>query len=246
MTVTVADQYVYGIVRAGTPAPTLPGVDGEAVGLLTSGEVAVLVTPVAVPGELATPENLLAHSRILDQVAAEHAVLPMAFGTVVPDPDAILNDVLPRMHDEYLAGLQRIEGAAQFTVSARYVEDAVLAEVIDEDPDIARLREATKGRSEDEAHYELIELGRLVSDALARKAAVDARAIAERLTPVTRESLVRDSSRSEDVVEFVALVDREAQPGFERAVESLAAESAGRILFRLLGPQAPYDFVGEV
>lgn len=241
----VADQYVYGIVRAGTQVPALPGVNDEIVRVLTSGDLAVLVTPVADVDDVGTPDNLLAHSRVLDQVAADNAVLPMKFGTVVPDADTILQDVLPSMHDEYVDRLQRIEGAAQFTVHARYVEDAVLAEVIRENPDVARLREATMGTSEEESHYELIQLGQLVADDIQRKAADDARNISERLTPLVREIASRDRNRSEDVVELAALVERNAQAEFERAVERLAAESAGRITFRLLGPQAPYDFVGE-
>jgi hypothetical protein len=241
-----ADQYVYGIVHAGTPVPTSPGVDGETVGLLEAGDLAALVTPVADAGEIATPENLLAHSTVLDRVAAEHAVLPMAFGTVVPDPDALVQDVLPRMRDDYLDRLRRIEGAAQFTVRARYVEDVVLAEVISENPEVARLREATAGKTEDEAYYDLIELGRLVADDVGRKAAVDARAVAERLSPLARDTVIRDRRGSEEVIELVALVERDAQAEFERAVDGLAAETAGRIAFRLLGPQAPYDFVGEV
>ena len=239
-------QYVYGIVRAGTPIPELPGVDEGTVDVVTSGDIAVLVTPVADAAELGTPENLLAHSRILDQVAAENAVLPMTFGTVVPGAAAIVQDIVPRMHDDYLERLRRIEGAAQFTVRARYVEEVVLAEVIGENREVARLREATAGRSEEEAYYELIELGRLVADDIGRRAAVDARAVSERLRPLARELVLRDTSRTEDVAELVALVDRSAQTEFERAVDGLAAENAGRITFRLLGPQAPYDFVGEV
>ena len=241
-----SDQYVYGIVRVGTPVPTSPGVDGEAVGVLTAGDVAALVTPVADPGEIGTPENLLAHSTILDDVAARHAVLPMRFGTVVPDSDALVQDILPRMHDDYLERLSRIEGAAQFTVRARYVEEVVLAEVIAENPEVARLREATTGRTEEEAYPQLIELGRLVADGIGRKAEVDARSVSERLSPLARQVVIRDRNGTEDVIEFVALLERDAQAEFEHAVEGLAAESAGRITFRLLGPQAPYDFVGEL
>lgn len=238
------ERYVYGIVRVGTPLPTSPGIDGETVGLLTSGDLAALVTTVEDAGEIGTPENLLAHGTVLDQVAAGHPVLPMAFGTVVPDADALVQDVLPRMRDEYSDRLRRVEGAAQFTVRARYVEDVVLAEVIGENPEVARLREATAGKTEDEAYYDLIELGRLVADAIGRKADADGRTVSERLAPLARDVVVRDRSRTEDVVEFVALVELDAQAEFERAVDGLAAESAGRIVFRLVGPQAPYDFVG--
>jgi hypothetical protein len=58
--------------------------------------------------------------------------------------------------------------------------------------------------------------------------------------------VVREAGQADDVVELAALVDNGSQMQFERKAENLAKKFAGRITFRLLGPQAPYDFVGEV
>ncbi|MFD1212391.1 GvpL/GvpF family gas vesicle protein [Arthrobacter sp. GCM10027362] len=241
------DQYVYGIVPAGSAIPPgLSGVRGEPVDVVVAGDYAAVVTPVGDVESLGTPEDLLAHSAVLDAIAAAGPVLPMVFGTVVPDSDVLTDEVLPSMQDSYDAGLRRIGNAAQFTVRARYVRDVVLAEIVSDNPEVARLREATAGVSEEASHFDRVRLGELVVEDLRRKASSDSTAIVNALAPLARETVTREASQADDVVELAALVDRGSQEQFEREVGNLARNSAGRITFRLLGPQAPYDFVGEV
>lgn len=243
----VTDQYVYGIVPAATELPPgLTGVNNSPVTKLESGGYAALVTPVDDPDSVGSPDNLLAHSRVLDGLSADGPVLPMTFGTIVPDPETIVNEVLPSMHETYEEGLNRVEGAAQFTVRARYDRETVIAEMVAGNREIAALRESTASQSEEASHYDRIRLGELVVEGFGAKAATDSAAILDVLAPLSRETASRESSQADDVVEFAALVDRDAIPQFEQAVERVAKENTGRIEFRLLGPQAPYDFVGEV
>lgn len=241
------DQYVYGVVPAATALPQgLTGVNGEPVEKLASGDYAALVTPVPDPDSIGTPDDLLAHSTVLDRIGAEGPVLPMTFGTIVPDPETIANVVLPSMQETYAEGMRRVENAAQFTVRARYVRERVIAEMVEENREIATLRESTAGQNEDATHYDRIRLGQLVVEGFQHKAAVDSADILDALAPLARETATRETTQADDVVEIAALVERGSIEEFEQAVEELAKETSGRISFRLLGPQAPYDFVGEI
>lgn len=243
----MTEQYVYGIVPAGAQLPPgLTGVDGEQVEALASGGFAALVSPVENPDDVGTPDNLVAHSRVLDEFAAAGPVLPMTFGTIVPDVETITDSVLPSMQQAYRNGIDRVEGAAQFTVRARYARDRVLAEMVEENGEIAALRESTANRSEEESHFDRIRLGELVVEEFQRRAAVDSGRILDALEPLARETSTREASQADHVVEVAALVDREQQAEFERTVEALARDMDPRVTFRLLGPQAPYDFVEEI
>ncbi|WP_051441728.1 GvpL/GvpF family gas vesicle protein [Arthrobacter sp. H14] len=243
----VGDQYVYGIVPAEAELPQgLAGVKDEPVEKLVSGGFAALVTPVRDPDSVGTPDDLLAHSTVLDRIAAEGPVLPMTFGTIVPDAETITSVVMPSMQDTYAESMRRVDGATQFTVRARYVRERVIGEMVAENREIAALRESTASQSEDASHYDRIRLGQLVVEEFQRKAAVDSEDIVAALSPLVRETSVRETTQADDVVELALLVDRGSAEGFEQAVEKLAEETLGRISFRLLGPQAPYDFVGEV
>ena len=81
---------------------------------------------------------------------------------------------------------------------------------------------------------------------LERKSGRDAQDIADALQGKARDVMVRKSGEAETVLELAVLVQRGSEDAFEQAASALAEQHAGRINFRLLGPQAPYDFVGEV
>lgn len=76
--------YVYGIIPGSAEPPAqLVGVEESPVEVSRFDDLAVVVTPVDPDAEIGTPDNLLAHSTVLDAIAAEIPVLPMAFGTIV-------------------------------------------------------------------------------------------------------------------------------------------------------------------
>jgi hypothetical protein len=133
----------------------------------------------------------------------------------------------------------------QFTITVRYRQDVVLAELVREDRQIARLRRDTAGTGDSERRAEKLRLGELVVQGLDRKAEDDSSRILQALTPLTRATSVRTRRESDEVMELAALVERGRAASFEEACDRLAGTFAERASFRLLGPQAPYDFVRQ-
>ncbi|GAA4284467.1 GvpL/GvpF family gas vesicle protein [Brevibacterium daeguense] len=236
--------YVYGIVQADANLPDdLVGVEGRPVSALAEGTVAALVTELSPGDEFGTPDGLLAHTNVLDTASRSVAVLPMTFGTVVPSAEELTEEVLSPRQAEFSEALRTVEGAVQFTVRARYLRDVALAAMIAGNPEIARLREAISGTSEDETRNERIRLGELIVATFDRMRPTDAESIREALSPFARDVVHREAGQAEDIVELALLVPRERQSEFENAVESIAKDMHEEISFRLVGPQAPYDFV---
>lgn len=241
-----APLYVYGIVAAEADLPQdLVGVDGGGVGKVTGGSLAAVVTSLAPDYDIGTPGNLLTHSTVLDTLAGSTTVLPMAFGTVVPDPDELHDVVLAPDQESHLAALTRLAGSVQFTVRARYLRDAVLQDLVAENPGIARLREVIAGTTEDETRQARIQLGELIVKAFDRIRPSHAQQIIDTLRPVSQDMEVHERGQVEDVVELAVLVACDRVSEFESALEEIAAQLHARIEFRQLGPQAPYDFVNR-
>ena len=235
--------YVYGVIPNSATVPTVAGVQGETLTTFASDGHTALISSLDGAQEIGTPDNLLAHSAVLDRVAAEGAVLPMVFGTVVPDEDALVEQVLAPRADLFEEHFARVGDAAQFTLQGRFVREQVLAELVDEEPEIAALSRTISGTSEDETREERIRLGELVVHGLERKAAGEADPIRAGLAPLALEVVEHEPGQADDVIELALLVERQRQADFERAAEDLARRLAGRVTLRLLGPQAPYDFV---
>src|SRR4051812_44508463 len=72
--------YVYAFVAPTASVPDVPGVDGAPATLVPLGAVAAVVAEVSGAPE-PTDENVLAHARVVDALAAaNNAVLPARFG----------------------------------------------------------------------------------------------------------------------------------------------------------------------
>src|SRR3954466_12164936 len=89
------DAYVYGVTRAsaGWRSPGA-GVDEQPVELVAHGELAAIVSDAPRVPVKANRRNLMAHSRVLQEVIELQAVLPMRFGVVMPARAAVEEELL--------------------------------------------------------------------------------------------------------------------------------------------------------
>lgn len=240
--------YVYGIVPAGDP----PALDAPGVGdppgkveLVRYGDVAALVSEVDPARPLGRPEDLLAHQRVLDAASEVAPVLPMRFGSVVSDPEAVAAELLEPYHDQFAAVLEEIDGRAQYVVTGRYDEQAVLAEVLAENPEAADLQQEIQGKDEAVTRAERIQLGEIVGDAVSVKREADTGEAAQVLEPFSVATVVREPTHEFTAAHLALLTDKDREAELESAYAGLVRSWAGRVQLRLLGPMAPYDFVSS-
>jgi hypothetical protein len=244
-----AATYVYGIVPARVRAPRGEQAVGEASQRLTMvrhGAIAALTSPVDLTVPLGTPDDLVAHQRVLDAVARRGPVLPMRFGAVLADRDTVDHELLAGHHDEFAAALDQLAGLVQFVVASRYDQGAVLTEILTEDAQANGLAAAIRGEDELATRNLRIQLGEIVTAAIAAKRDADTAAFVAAIEPLCAALAVRDPSHEEDAVHLALLVERERQPDLERLVSQTAAQWQDRVRVRLLGPMAPYDFATTV
>lgn len=238
--------FVYGVVPTGTAVPNgVTGLEGGSLQVLDHGEVAAVVDAIDDERAIGTRDDLLAYSRVLDAVASVAAVAPVRFGSVLTGAVAVADELLAAHHDFFVDLLAEFEGRQQYTLRARYHQDAVLAEVVAERPDIAALRAQTRDLPEDASYYARVQLGELVADAVDQKRSVDGQQIVDALAPHAVDHRVREQSGLDDLVELALLVETEQLDGLEEAAEDLAAQLKDRARLQLRGPLAPYDFVPE-
>jgi hypothetical protein len=239
---------VYGIVPWGARlAGGAQGIGDPAaeVSLLRHEQIAAVTSGVPANRALGTRRDLLRFSSLLDTIARSTPVLPMRFGAVLADADAVVGELLAPHHGRFARALSALEGRAQFTVKARYVKDAVLREVLEEEPEIVRLSEELRHRPVEASYYERIRLGELISRAVERRRQADMVALVDELTPYARSVAWRPAATEDGIVDAALLVDRDRWPALERGLEGIARRLAGRMRLRLLGPLAAYDFTDD-
>ncbi|MDV7268332.1 GvpL/GvpF family gas vesicle protein, partial [Rhodococcus oxybenzonivorans] len=165
------------------------------------------------------------------------------FGAVLTDADAVKEELLGEHADEFAAALQELEGKAQYVVKGRYVEKAILREVISENQQASDLRDTIRDQPEDATRDARMALGEIVNNSIAAKREQDTRTVVDALTPLADSVNVREPTHEEDAAQVAVLVEVERQGELEEAVGELAKQWEGRVEMRVLGPLAPYDFV---
>ncbi|MGI5220690.1 GvpL/GvpF family gas vesicle protein [Nocardia sp. CA-290969] len=237
--------YVYGIVPADVePEAGAAGIGDppSAVAVLRSGEIGALISDIP-QRPLGTPEDLTAHSELLDGSAAVAPVVPLRFGAVMSDRESVEKQLLQPNHDEFRAALRELEGRAQFVVKGRYVEAAILREVLDENREAARLREQIRGAPEEATRDARMTLGEIIYRSIADKRAADTRRAVDAVAGVRPAVAERPPTHDQDAVHLAILVELSRQQELEQALAELAGHWDGRVELSLLGPMAAYDFV---
>jgi hypothetical protein len=189
----------------------------------------------------ASRRSLYAHLRVLESAFAATPILPLPFGTVFTSEDAVREELLGRREAELVELLGRIEGLMQFTLTATYDEEQVLREIVAGDEHLLRLREVSRGEG-DAAHAARLRLGEAVAASLELVRDRDAEALVGRLAPML-EDVALAEGRLDRVLRADLLVHRSRLAELERTVSRLAEDSAGRILFELVGPLPPTSFI---
>jgi hypothetical protein len=237
--------YVYGVTRAGErSAPAGAGVGDSPVQAIARGDVAALVSEV--PAESIPPrrENLTAHTAVLQAAMDGGPVLPMRFGVLMPDADAVRRDLLEAREGWLTGMLDALDGRVEMTVSAMYREEVLLREIVGHEPAIRTLTERVKSKPAAATHFERIRLGELVAGAVDARRRSDAEAILEALRPLADAFVPGEPMHEHMVVNAAFLVRRDGLEPFDAAVERVSAERAERMHFKLTGPLPPFSFVG--
>ena len=241
-------RYVYGISTSGAEVP--PGLQGvgdpaSRVTLVRYRHIAAITSAISVTRPLGTAVDLRAHASVLNAMAALGAVLPMRFGGVLADREAVTAELLEPFHDEFAGHLERLDGHEQFTIKGKYVGDTALREVLMAEPDALRLREVLRSTDSEAYREDRIRLGEIVSRALDRKRSADTDALIGQLAPhavAVAEPAPAGTAGPGPAVRASFLVRRTRRSRFERAAEELGRRWDGRIRLRMVGPVAPYDF----
>jgi hypothetical protein len=239
--------YLYGIARGFRPrGPTLPAVGdaGAEVRSIESDRCVAVVSDVAETFVDATAQDLQRHSDVLQRLlSTTNALVPLRFGTVYPDDESVVRDLLEARGDELDALLHRVENRVEARLKAFYVEEAILAEIVAEQPRVAALHRRTQGLPSAATYYDRIQLGELVAAALSAKRRRDGERILSRLAPLAVDHCVEEESHEWSLLTVSFLLDRSALRDFQSAVAAIADDAEARLQVRCLAPLPPYSFV---
>jgi hypothetical protein len=232
--------YVYGVTWAdGAAVPKSAGGD---VAVVEQGELAAIVSPAPNGPVRTRRRELMRHLDVLRAVFASKTVLPVQFGSVFPGRAVVADELLSERYEELVELLHRFDGLAELRIRAVYREEAILAEIVEGDRNVTRLRELTRaaGRGADPLR---VQLGEAVARGLTARRARDAKAISATLLGCARDAVVEEPRTEYELMRASYLVQRPKIAAFDARMDELAGNERDRIDFTYTGPLPPHSFV---
>jgi hypothetical protein len=108
------ERYIYAIATRDTQLPAgLTGLGNSALSTVSWGSLAAVTSPLTLRGLRRTTENVLRHGAIVEELQQRGPTLPVRFGTVVADPEAVAQALAER-YAELTADLARLGDKVEF------------------------------------------------------------------------------------------------------------------------------------
>jgi hypothetical protein len=239
-----ANVYVYGVIDAGVALD----LDDAGLGPVRVVEVGGLgaVCSDVTADLVGRRRELKAHADVLGALCQETAVVPFSFGTVLPDDEAVRDELLGRHGDHLGAELDRLRSVLQLNVRLVPNEERLLADVVAGSPELARMRESVRRLPPGGGQAQRLRLGEAVArayqDATERIGRVVIDALAGRAVDVD----VEDLGNQEGSTRAAFLVERRDLTAFLDAAQEVAEGLEGRVVCRVVGPLPPFSFVVPV
>jgi len=238
-------NYVYCVSRASHPLPLegAVGVGEHAPALRLVREQDLVAVVSAAPAHLRPKRRDLAkHDAVVGQVYAAGTVLPMRFGMIAPDDEAVRTELRSgaRRYDELLS---RIDGHFELNVKGVHAEEALLRDVLLQNDEL-RVRNQALRAAGGGSHQDKVAFGEQVAAAVAERSAREAGQVIARLQPHAAQ-VRRGPPVDGCFVNVSFLVASGARPDFGGALSRLRRELPGYASVGVYGPLPPYSFVGN-
>jgi hypothetical protein len=239
-------KYMYCIIRSLEPrqfANLGIGERGDVVHTVHYRNLAAVVSDSAIVEYESSRRNMMAHTVVLEEVMEDSTILPVRFSTIAPSAEAIQEQVLKRRFGELNGLLNQMEGKVEMGLKAFWFEGIIFDEILRENPRIQRLRDQLMDRPAEETYYERIRLGEAIESAMWQRRDEDAERILDRLRPLVREARANKVVTDRMVLNAAFVIDQEREAELDAVVQKLDADMGDRLMFKYVGPVAPYNFV---
>lgn len=243
-------KYIYGIIGGSEERKFgRVGIGGQEVYAVCYRDVTAVISDLNIARLDVTRENALVHEGVLREVMESYAVIPMSFGTVAEDEKDV-RKILKWTYGEAKDALKKIYRKVQIDVKASWDMNTILRDILNEDKDIQRLKEAIAAKPPNETYNDKIELGRAVKSALDRKKSTYIKEMHRVLSKLAEDSCANKLVDERMIMNTSFLVKEEREREFYDKVDGLEEKYGGKVEVISIGPLPAYDFarieVGEM
>jgi Gas vesicle synthesis protein GvpL/GvpF len=236
-------RYLFAIVYAADARPyTCPGMDEQEVSTITEGRLAAVVSGVSGPKIRPERRHLARHQEVLKQILATTTPLPMSFGILADDTEAI-HKILRRNQRLFLEQLRHVAGKVEMGLRVNWDVPNIFEYFVNTKSELRSVRDSLLGGNRQPTQEEKIELGRMFDRLLSQERENHTEQVEGILARACAEVKASKCRGEHEVMNLACLVEREAQEAFGSAVFQAAQMFDNNFAFDYNGPWAPHNFV---
>ena len=120
-------RYLYCIIRTEEPqtfeCEQALGDEGTGVYTINHKDLAVVVSDTESIWFDSSRRNMLLHTQVTEEVMKQFTLLPVRFGSVMPDEDTIKKELLEERYDELDGLLKKMDNRVEMGVKSFWFED---------------------------------------------------------------------------------------------------------------------------
>lgn len=188
------------------------------------------------------------HERVNCNLMKRHDVIPMRFGMVAENVEEIRN-ILIKAYIQFKAALERVDGKVEFIVQVFWDEKNTLNKIVEENPEIQKLKKKIQSRGKILGFSSKMKLGSAIFEATKsrrKKYTADILGILTTLFPDFSAGKLLDVNKEgvskEMIMNYSFLIGKTEESALEFQLNKLAEKYKDELKFKYIGPMAPYSF----
>ena len=183
---------------------------------------------------------LLRHQQVIERVMAWTSVLPVKFGTVAPDGQAVARS-LANGAAAFADAFERMKGKTQCEILVTWDPKPVFAAIAAE-PEVVQLKRELTTDSRAVDPVAAARLGALVKRIFDRRRYELAEGIAQVLRHSAEDAVHNALMDDRMVLNIALLIDDDRAADLDDCLDTLDVSYEGKLTFRCIGPLPPHSF----
>lgn len=245
---TKEGKYIYCIMDSNQPQSFGPlgiGGRGDEVYTICFDDIAAVVSNAPIKKYRISRENSLTHEKAIEAVMAEHTVLPVRFATVTEDEEKVMK-ILEAEYERFRELLNQMKDKTELGFKAIFKEDVVYKDILEKYENIRLLKEKVAALTSEKSHYQYIEIGKMVEQALQKEKEIVKDDILNTLSPLAVEVKTNDPYGELMIINGAFLVEKEKEAEFDLQVQELGNKYGEKVKFKFVGMLPPFNFVNLI
>lgn len=242
---TKEGKYIYCVIDSDQPQSFGPlgiGGQGNEVHTICFNNISAVVSDAPIKKYRVSRQNSLAHEKAIETVMAGYTALPVRFATIAEDEEKVKR-ILEKEYDRFKDLLSGIKDKTELGLKAMFKQELIYKNILEKYEDIKRLKEKIAAIAPEKSHYQRMEIGRMVEEALQSEKQLVRDDITDTLSPLAVEVKTNDTYGELMIVNAAFFVEKAKEADFDQQVRLLDEKYGKEVTFKYVGPLPPFNFV---